>query len=98
MTNLNHDLLIESNEFKLYIKFCKELYENILKKQIYFYDFYDEFNRNNNCDLFNLGSDIEREKSIPIVINYRNFPKNLYFSFFIELNIFVVAIANKVIK
>ena len=32
VTNLNKNLLSESNEFKLYIKFCKELYDNILKK------------------------------------------------------------------
>ena len=54
-----------------FVKICMiiiDLYDNNLKKQLYFYEFYDEFNSINNYDLFNLDYNIEWKKYVPIVI------------------------------
>ena len=44
-----------------------------------FYDIYEEFNRDNKLDLFELDEEIEKYDLLPIVIKYRNLYNNKLF-------------------
>ena len=54
--------------------------------EIILYDLYNEFNKSNKCDLFQLNSKIELYNCAPVIINYRKFFHNIIFC--IKYNIF----------
>ena len=72
----NKKMMNKIQKYKLYIKFIEELDKINMIGASYFYDIYDKFNKNNNCDLFELDEEKEKYEFLPIGINYRNFAKN----------------------
>ena len=51
-SNINKDDLLKINDnFSLYIKFIKYIINKNIKEKIYFYDLYDMFNKENECDI-----------------------------------------------
>ena len=55
--------------------------------EIILYDLYNEFNKSNKCDLFQLNQKIELVYNFaPVVINYRKFFNNILFC--IKYNIY----------
>ena len=70
--SLNNKNIIHkiSKKFELFMKFIKDIIDNYLNKDIKFYDIYENFNRENNDDLFEL-LDNEKYEYVPTIINYR---------------------------
>ena len=56
--------------------FIEALNKKKIKENTSFYDIYEEFNKDNNYDLFELDEELEKYDFLPIVINYRNLYKN----------------------
>ena len=70
----------ENEDFNLYLEFINNIINNINKgNRNYFYDLYFDFNKINNCDLFNLDPNIELKHFVPIIINYRKLFNNIIF-------------------
>ena len=75
----NKKMINKIKKYKLYIKFIEELDKINMMGSSYFYDIYENYNKNNNCDLFELDEEKEKYEFLPIGINYRNFVKNEIF-------------------
>ena len=65
--NITHKI---SKKFELFMKFINDIIDNYLNKDIRFYDIYENFNLENNDDLFEL-LDNEKYEYVPTIINYR---------------------------
>ena len=65
----NKKMINKIKKYKLYIKFIEELDKINMMGSSYLYDIYLKYNKNNNCDLFELDEEKEKYEFLPIGIN-----------------------------